>query len=45
MVGPSKIVSGASVVKTEDGYYDTKTDRAQLYGRSTVVDKDKTLTG
>ena len=46
MVGPSKIVSGnGGVVHTKDGYYDTKTDRAQLYGRSTVVDKNKTITG
>ena len=45
MVGPSKIVSGASVVKTENGFYDTKTDKARLYGRSTMTDKDKSLTG
>ena len=46
MVGPSKIVSGnGSVVHTKDGYYDTKTDRAQLYGRSTLSDKEKTITG
>ena len=45
MVGPSKIVSGGSVVHTKDGYYDTKTDQAQLYGRSTLSDKDKTITG
>ena len=45
MVGPSKIVSGASVVKTENGYYNTKTDKARLYGRSTMTDKEKSLTG
>ena len=46
MVGPSKIVSANnSVVYTKDGYYDTKADYAQLYGRSTVIDKDKTITG
>ena len=45
MVGPSKIVSGASVVRTHDGYYDTKTDKARLYGRSTMTDKDKSITG
>lgn len=45
MVGPSKIVSGASVVKTSDGFYDTKTDKARLYGRSTMTDKDKSITG
>ena len=46
MVGPSKIVSGnGSVVHTKDGYYDTKTDQAQLYGRSTMTDKEKSITG
>ena len=45
MVGPSKIVSGSSVVHTADGYYDTKTDKAKLFGRSTLVDKDKSITG
>ena len=46
MVGPSKIVSGnGSVVNTHDGYYNTKTDRAQLYGRSTLQDKEKSITG
>ena len=33
------------MVNTADGYYNTKTDRARLYGRSTLVDKDKTITG
>lgn len=46
MVGPSKIVSGSgSVVNTHDGYYDTKIKQAQLYGRSTLDDKDKSITG
>lgn len=45
MVGPSKIVSGASVVRTHDGFYDTKTDKARLYGRSTMTDKEKSITG
>ena len=46
MVGPSKIVSGnGSVVNTHNGYYNTRTDRAQLYGRSTLHDKDKSITG
>ena len=45
MVGPSKVISGNSVVHTKDGYYDTKTKSAQLYGRSTLSDKDKTITG
>lgn len=46
VVGPkTRITSGASVVDTEDAYYDTKTDKARLYGRSTVVDRQKTITG
>lgn len=46
MVGPSKIVSGnGGVVKTHDGYYDTRTDKARLFGRSTLTDKDKSITG
>lgn len=46
MVGPSKIVSGnGSVVKTHNGYYDTRTDKARLYGRSTLTDKDRSITG
>lgn len=45
MVGPSKVISGNSVVHTKDGYYNTKTKSAQLYGRSTLSDKDKTITG
>lgn len=46
IVGPkSKITSGTSVVETRDAYYDTKTDQAQLYARSTLVDKQKTITG
>ncbi len=46
MVGPSKIVSGnGGVVHTHDGYYNTRTDQAKLFGRSTLVDKDKSITG
>ena len=45
MVGPSKIISGGSVVHTKNGFYNTKNDQAQLFGRSTLEDKDKTITG
>ena len=46
VVGPgSRITSKESVVKTTDAYYNTKTDRAMLYGRSTMEDKQKSLVG
>lgn len=45
MVGPSKIISGGSVVHTKNGFYNTKNDQAQLFERSTLEDKDKTITG
>lgn len=46
VVGPnSRITSGQSVIDTQDAYYDTHTDKAQLFSRSTVVDKNRTITG
>lgn len=45
MVGPSKIISGGSVIHTKNGFYNTKNDQAQLFDRSTLEDKDKTITG
>lgn len=45
LVGPSRIISKGSIVHTRDGYYNTRTDRARLYGRSTLIDKDKSITG
>lgn len=45
MVGPSKIISGGSVVHTKNGFYNTKNDQAQLFDRSTLEYKDKTITG
>jgi lipopolysaccharide export system protein LptA len=46
VVGPhSKITTKTSVVNTSDAYYNTKTDKAKLYGRSTLVDKQKQITG
>lgn len=43
--GPSIVVNKSGTVTTVDGYFNTKSDHAQLYGRSTVVDKEKTITG
>lgn len=43
-VGPSIIRNESSTITTTDAYFDTRTDRADLYGRSTVVDKEKTIT-
>jgi lipopolysaccharide export system protein LptA len=43
--GPSVIVNETSTITTTDAYFNTADDRAQLYGRSTVVNKDKTITG
>ena len=45
LFGPSKITSGSSVIHTQQGYFNTNSNKAQLYGRSTVVDKQKTITG
>jgi len=41
----SRITDKESTVETSDAYYNTKTDMAQLYGRSTMQDKQKTITG
>lgn len=44
-VGPSVIVSSdGNVINTNDGYYNTNTERSELYGRSTVVNGAKTIT-
>ena len=40
----SRIVNGQNVITTTDAYFNTKTDKADLYGRSTVVNKEKTIT-
>lgn len=44
-VGPSIIRGTTNTVTTTDAYFNTKTDHAELFGRSTVVDKEKTITG
>ncbi len=43
--GPSIIVNQNSTITTTDAFFNTADDHAQLYGRSTVVDKEKTITG
>lgn len=43
--GPSIIRSKDGIVKTTDAFFNTRTDRARLFGRSTVVNKEKTITG
>ncbi len=43
--GPSIIHNQGGIVRTTDAFFNTHTDRAHLYGRSTVVDKEKTITG
>lgn len=40
----SRIVSKGTTVTTLNGYFNTRTSKADLYGRSTVVDKQKTIT-
>ncbi len=45
VMGPSKIITKSSVVKTKDAFFNTKRDQAKLYGRSTIVDGQKTITG
>ncbi len=42
-VGPSNITSGTSHIYTEDGYYNTQTDKSRLYNRSKLTDSGKTL--
>lgn len=44
-VGPSIVRNKNGTVTTTNAYFNTKSDHAQLYGRSTVVDKEKTITG
>lgn len=44
-VGPSNINSGTSHIYTEDGYYNTQTDKSRLYNRSRLTDKGKVMVG
>ena len=45
VVGPSKIIQKGSVINTTDGYFNSMTDKAEMYSRSTVTDKNKEITG
>jgi len=46
VTGPSKITTDdGSVIDTQDGYFDSNSDKAQLFGRSVLTDKNKTITG
>ena len=45
VVGPSNITSKTSKIYTEDGYYNTKTEKSELFGRSVLKDEGKTMVG
>ena len=42
---PSVITNKNGRITTTNAYFNTHTDHAQLFGRSTIVDRDKTITG
>ncbi len=44
-VGPSVIKGESGIITTEDAYFNTQSDQAEMYGRSTVVNQTKTITG
>ncbi len=44
-VGPSVIHGDNGVVTTENAYFNTRDDQAEMFGRSTVVNQEKTITG
>ncbi len=44
-VGPSVIKGDNGTITTEDAFFDTHSDQAEMYGRSTVVNQEKTITG
>ncbi len=45
VLGPSDIYSGTSHIYTEDGYYDTKNKKSQLYQRSVIKDQGRIIVG
>ena len=45
IVGPSNITSGTSHIYSEDGYYNTKTETSELFGRSVMRDEGRTIVG
>lgn len=44
VLGPSVINNQGNIIHTDEGYYHSATERTELFGRSTVVSKDKTRT-
>lgn len=46
VVGPSTITTDEDIIHTTDGFYNSKTDKTQLFSRSTIHRKDgKVITG
>ena len=45
VLGPSHMTSGTTDAYTDNGFYNTKTERMRLFSRSTIVDKEKAITG
>lgn len=44
VVGPgSRIITKTSTIETTNGYFNTRTNQAQLYGRSTILDGKKKI--
>ncbi|NPD93075.1 OstA-like protein [Xylanibacter muris] len=44
-VGPSNIIQGTSNIYTENGYYNTNLEQAELYDRSVMTDTGKEIVG
>ncbi len=44
-VGPSVIKGESGTITTENAYFNTRSDQAEMFGRSTVVNQAKTITG
>lgn len=44
LLGPSVINNQGNIIHTDEGYYHSATEKTELFGRSTVVSKDKTRT-
>ncbi len=44
ILGPSVINNQGNIIHTDEGYYHSATEKTELFGRSTVVSKDKTRT-
>lgn len=45
VMGPSHMTSGTTDADTDNGYYNTKSEWMRLYQRSTIIDKEKQITG